>query len=359
MNPKEFFKNQLNKDKNYKNTTLDELFTKAKKEKGLNMPHFQYESAGYEQQADLLTLPNDAGYSLCLVVVDQGNRKVDCEPLKNKESLTVSKALKNIYKRKILKKPKSITVDQGTEFQGNFKNTLKDMGIDLRVIKAGRHRSVALVERKNQTIGTLIHKLSVQNKLAGYDTSKWVEYLPDLVEVINDKTEKQLKKMKKKPDEPIAVQKGTILKLFNVNDKVRIALDNPETINGKKLVGKFRSADLRFSPQEYKITSINVMPNQPILYGTDADTHLRTYQQLLKVGEPELYFKEPEKPVGKVDNDRFEFEKILERKVENNKIYYLVKWKNYPKKNATWELKTELIKDVPQAVKLFEAKLKK
>jgi len=359
MNAKTFFENQLNKNKKQKKTLLDELFTKPQKETGLNQPHFQYENPGYEQQADLLTLPNDKGYNMCLVVVDQGSRKVDCVPLKNKDSDTVAKALQTIYKRKILTKPKSITVDQGTEFQGNFKKTLENMGIDLRVIKQGRHRSVALVERKNQIIGTLIHKMITQNKLAGYDSSAWTKYLPDLVEVINNKTEKQLKKIKKKPDVPISVQKGTILELYNVGDKVRIALDNPETVAGKKLMGKFRSADIRFSPQEYEITSVNVMPNQPILYGTTADTHLRTFQQLLKVKEPKLYFDEPEQPVGDVEEDRYEFEKILERKVEKNRVYYLVKWRNYPKKDATWELRTELIKDVPQAVNLFEKKLKK
>lgn len=124
MNPKDFFQNQLLGAKNKSKTVVDELYKKPKKEKGKNMPSFSYESDGYEQQADLLYLPNDQGYQYALVVVDQGDRKTDAEPLKDRSSKTVIKALKTIYARKIINKGLTIKVDAGSEFNGDFKTEL-------------------------------------------------------------------------------------------------------------------------------------------------------------------------------------------------------------------------------------------
>jgi hypothetical protein len=360
MQPSDFFEQQLNKPKGKKKapkTTLDELYTKPQREKGDAMPHFQPQSSGYENQIDLLYLPSDKGYYMCLVAIDQGNRKIDAEAISDKKSTTVLKALETIYARDILDKPSVIRVDNGAEWGKDFKKGLDKIGIQLIIARSGRHRALALIERKNYTIGSLLHKMMAQNKLAGKDTSKWVSYLPDLVKAINKKTAKDRAKIKKKPDVPIAVNKNEKIKLLNVGDRIRFSLDNPQTIDGKRLQGnKFRASDIRWSPEVYQITEVLLTPNMPVMYKTTADVHARTYEQLqvVKEKEPELYFQEPEKHVGEVEEDRFEVEKLLERKTENKKVYFLVKWKNYPKKDATWESRVQLMKDIPQAVKLFE-----
>lgn len=36
-------------------------------------------------------------------------------------------------------------------------------------------------------------------------------------------------------------------------------------------------------------------------------------------------------------DDHFIVEKILDKRIKNNKIEYLIKWKNYPKHQSTWE----------------------
>jgi hypothetical protein len=144
--------------------------------------------------------------------------------------------------------------------------------------------------------------------------------------------------------------------LYNVGNKVRILLDNPTSIQGKKLHGKFRSSDIRWTPKEYTIKAVMVQPNQPFMYETDYDHHLRTAEQLLPAKQPELYFAEEEQPVGKVDKDTFEVEKLLEKKTMNGKIHYLVKWRNYPKKDATYEPRSELIKTIPQMIKAYDKK---
>ena len=96
---------------------VDELFKKPKKDKGHDAAYFHPCPPNKTHQADLLMLPLDKGYKYALVVTDIGSRLSDAEPIKNKESETVLKALKKIYKRGILETPDSIDFDQGTEFK--------------------------------------------------------------------------------------------------------------------------------------------------------------------------------------------------------------------------------------------------
>lgn len=54
---------------------LQNLFKKPKKETRDEMPHFTEKPDMWEQQCDLLFLPEDKGYKYCLVCVDQGSEK--------------------------------------------------------------------------------------------------------------------------------------------------------------------------------------------------------------------------------------------------------------------------------------------
>lgn len=54
----------------------------------------------------------------------------------------------------------------------------------------------------------------------------------------------------------------------------------------------------------------------------------------------------------------FEVEKLLDKKTEKGKVFYKVKWKDYPLSEATWEPK-ENLKNAQQVVRTFESSLKK
>ena len=60
-----------------------------------------------------------------------------------------------------------------------------------------------------------------------------------------------------------------------------------------------------------------------------------------------------------IEEDRYEVDKIIGKKIEKGKIFYLIKWKGYNKKDATYESKDELMKDIPQRIKRNEESLKK
>lgn len=44
----------------------------------------------------------------------------------------------------------------------------------------------------------------------------------------------------------------------------------------------------------------------------------------------------------KKDDEIYEVEEIVDRKLENNLVYYLVKWKNYASKDNTWVAKEDI-----------------
>ena len=76
---------------------LDELYKIPKKDKGLNIPHFNVLNPNLVHQADLLFMPNDQGFKYILVVADANNSITDAEPLRNKSSYHVRDAFDKIY----------------------------------------------------------------------------------------------------------------------------------------------------------------------------------------------------------------------------------------------------------------------
>ena len=358
-----FFKDLLTSKKDKKAiesvNILDKLYQKPVKDKQDDKAHFPHVTPNYWQQSDLLFLPNDKGYLYALVVTDVGSRKVDAEALKSKSTEDVLQAFKTIYKRKIIGIPKQLTCDAGTEFHGITKTGLLKMGIHINYGKAGRHRQTALVERKNQTIGTLVHKLIIHDQIAsGSDSSSWVETLPMIVKVINDKVEDQKVNIDNKE---YPHNDNFKVKLLEEGDKVRVLLDNPIGFNGNKLHGKFRSSDIKWDPTIRTIKHVILKPDQPPLYlldGTKGPLQIEpigyTVNQLQLITSNEIA---PEKPITNVESNRFEVEKIIGKKKEKNIIYYLIKWRGHHKSKATYEKRSSLIKEIPQTINNYEKSL--
>ena len=78
-------------DKVHKNKVeeLKQLTKTPKKESYNEMPHYHVLQPNYLNQADILFLPTaQYGYKYLLVVTDANTKKVDAEPMKNKDSLS-------------------------------------------------------------------------------------------------------------------------------------------------------------------------------------------------------------------------------------------------------------------------------
>jgi hypothetical protein len=359
-----FYQDLLNSKKPVQRQKQDDtdkiknLYKVPLRDKGVNMPHFQYYAPNLSQQADLLFLPNDAGFKYALVVADEGSRLVDAEPLKDKDGASITQAFKTIYKRGILKKPEVLTVDPGSEFKGDAQKSLEEMGITIKRGKVARHRQLGIVERKNQMIGKLIHfTIASVEEVTGNASSQWIKYLPIIVKAINEKV-----KLKTPKQQPLTVEnigepvcKGDSCKLLEPNQKVRVILEAPiDYLNGSRLHGKFRSGDIRWSKEIHTIAKVILKPKFPPLYLLKGDTNTAyTKNQLQPVNENEKV--QNVDFIDKDENkDRYVVEKLMDRKVEKRTIYYLVKWKNY--REATWEKKSNLIKDIPDMIRKYDDK---
>jgi transposase InsO family protein len=110
-------------------------------------------------------MPNDDGYKYALVIVDIYDRKTDAEPIKDKTTKSVLDAFKKIYERHILKIPKWLHVDAGSEFKSDVKKWLENEGVTIRIAQPGRHRQQAIVERRNKLIATILFKRMVAEEL--------------------------------------------------------------------------------------------------------------------------------------------------------------------------------------------------
>ncbi|XP_031553858.1 uncharacterized protein LOC116290879 [Actinia tenebrosa] len=154
-------------------------------------PSFTVNAPNEVHQADLLFLPHDTvrrkTYRYALTVVDIASRYKDAEPITSKDSGEVAEALGKIYKR-ILKWPKLLQVDSGTEFMGVVTKTLKDHSTKIRRAEAEYHRGQSIVERFNKTLAERLFGYQYWKELE--DPSKrnkeWTQRLPQVVAALNN-----------------------------------------------------------------------------------------------------------------------------------------------------------------------------
>lgn len=354
---KSFGLNKPKRAKDLANETLFNLYKKPILEKGENMAKFQVFKEGEFQQTDILYLPDDEGFKYCLVVVDNASRRFDAEPVKSLSSKSVLEAIKKIYKRPYVKMPKSrLEVDAGKEFQGEFKKYFNDKNVEIRVAKTGRSRQQALVERKNFSIAKMLFFRMAAQELTTEEPSKeWVDDLPEVVKLLNARIGKF--KPPKIEDLQDLKDKGDKLnhELLEQNQKVRVMLDKPQEITGQRLAGKFRATDIRYNKEIRTIKHLIMKPGYPPLYLLNDPKGKQSYEKGIAYTKLQLQpVSESEKAPPRYLQKKFIVDKILDKK--NNK--YLIKWKDEPSSQNTWEPVAAIKKDVPIIARQFEKLIK-
>lgn len=321
------------------------------------MPKTQVFEKGVYNQADVLYLPDDKGFKYLLVVVDPYDRSCDAVPLKNdimkSPNPEIVKAFDTIYKRKYLDLPTVITMDKGVEFtQQGVKDYFLKKKVNVKYTLTGRSRQVAVVERLNQTIGSILLKRQTNQELITQETDRrWVEDIPSLIKYLNEH-KKQPLNYEKLPQEPIA--DSYTGKLLKIGSKVRLQLDYPiNAVKNNRLNGTFRSSDIRWTPNIYEITQVLLKPASPPLYLTSAgDNIARTKNQLQVVKRNE---KEPDPKFLRGENNYYKVAEILDKEVVNRKTNYLCRWYGFKADEATWVPSKELdrTKDLREMKKEF------
>ena len=126
-----------------KNEEHANLYLRPKKEKRSERPKVLIWKVNATQQADTCRMPLDKGYNYFLVLVELACRRVDGEPLKDKEAQTVLDAFKIIHQRgRIIPPTHRLEVDSGTEFNNELVRNFftKEIGVLIRFGQPGRHR---------------------------------------------------------------------------------------------------------------------------------------------------------------------------------------------------------------------------
>lgn len=330
---------------------IDETFTKPikKPKKYTKVKDVVTQLEGYNYMADLLYLPQDEGYKYLLVVIDLVTHAFDFEPIKERTAVNVLDAMKKIFKRKILKMPEAtIRTDNGSEFKGVFHKYLYDNNIFHSVSLPYRHSQLSAVEAKNKILGRIINGyMNTQEMKTGEKYTKWVHILPILRKELNKiyyiKPKYTVDTINKEPVSDVNTDKQP---KFKVGDLVHRQLDYPENaLMQKQTTSNFRMGDMRYDRTPKKIINILYYDGAiPYRYMIDGIKNASfTEDQLLLSNEKE---------------QKHRIKKIIGKKKIKGKVYYLIWWVGYTKKNATWEPKTIIMQDAPKLVKEYEESIK-
>jgi len=332
---------------------VNELYKRPRKLLKGDYAKYSYIKPDYEIEIDLLTLPDDKGYKYALVVADVGSRKVDAEPLKNKEAKTVLEGLMTIFNRGHVKKPKKqIDFDRGTEFKGVFKKFMKDNNLIAKKSVANKKHHNPLAEAINGVIGEFLFKRMAREEVQNKKTNKsWVKYLNVIVNKLN-KTAFIRRVAPPKNENPKTVDNKDVRLAFEIGDVVRIKKEVPTTIvDERQLFGKIRRTDPKWSSNTYKVVNVLMYPQQPVRYQIDDGKDTIYYEKELQKSNYQG-IDDPNNP-----KNMYVVEKLIDKRKEGRIIQFLVKWKGY--KQATWEPRARLIEDgFKEEIKEFERKKK-
>ncbi|GBC28599.2 chromobox protein homolog 5-like [Rhizophagus irregularis DAOM 181602=DAOM 197198] len=288
------------------------LYKKPLKEKSTERPKVIVWKPNATHQADLAEMPVDPkGFHYFLVVVEVAGKRVDAEPLKDKTANRVLNGFVKIYRRNRIKPPTHrLETDSGSEFTND------------------------------------------QELKTGVTSVEWSEDFHNIVSKVNELWQRN------PPDIPTGspkVSKKT--DLLSEGARVRVKLDEPISVLGNKLHGKFRTGDIRWNPNIRVIKKMILSPEQPPTYllngphgrlGVSRCAYTRKELQVVPINE-----KPPPDSIIRGQPERFVPEQILRHRIRKGQDQYLVKWERYPDTEATWEPADQLKEDVPDLIRKF------
>lgn len=337
-------KNTIKKDNNkFKNVLdklkIDEFYTKFdKRQKKYNkFINSIVPEKDFNYMGDLIIMPKTIeGYKYLLTVVDLATNKFDIQPMKNKTARDTLEAYKQIIKRKILTLPEiSFKTDNGTEFKGEFNAYLESNKIFHKLSKAYNHKQQAPIEGLNKTLTRiLMNYLNDKELKLDKPYTNWTDILPEIRKHLNEYRERDLNKLKKYQSNHYFDSLKAGKPEFKINQLVHYKIFQPQDRSGKVLNNGWRNGDRRISIDARKITDIIYMPDYPF------------YRYVLQGLNNISFSKYDLKPANdSVKENTYSVNKLIGKKIEKKKAYYLTWFKGYKKDTATWEPETQLIED--------------
>ena len=120
-------------------------------------------------QADILYLPHDKfkkkTYKYVLDVVDVASRYKGSYQLTSKYAKEVAQAFQWIYDNTPLTYPKTLIVDEGSEFRGDTTKLMEKHDVIIQHGDPSQHRSQGIVERFNRTLADRLFSYQYHKEL--------------------------------------------------------------------------------------------------------------------------------------------------------------------------------------------------
>ena len=267
--------------------------------------------------ADMRALSKEnEGVNFLLLVIDTFSKYGWIVPLKDKKGETIVKALKEIFKESG-RRPDKLWTDKGREF---FNKDVRDL---VYLYATENEEKSSIAERWIRTMKEKMFKY-----FTDYNTNKYIDVLPELVEDYNNTVHSSTKltptDASKEENElkvwsnlyPDRYKTSRLNPKFSVGDKVRIT---------KKKTVFEKGYTTRWTEEIFTIKEIR-------------ETNPLTYKlEDLQGEEIEGTFYEPE--LQKTEQQIYRIEKIIKK--EKGRSF--VKWKGYPDKFNSWVDNKDLI----------------
>ena len=281
---------------------------------------------GYLYQIDLVDMKSysslNNGFNWLITCIDTFSKKAWVFPIKNKEGITITTALKYLLTQN---RPIKIEFDQGTEFYNkNFLGLLRKLKI--KWYSTYSDRKNAIVERFNRTLKTRMFRA-----FTARGSHKWIDIIQDLVNGYNktkhrsigfapddvNKSNEKVVRKKLFPEKNKKLQKPK----FKIGDTVRITR--------KKSVFQ-KGYEQTYS---YEVFEVNEIKNTyPITYG------LRDYKGEVIKGS---FYASEIQHVDKSDGI-WPIERIINTRKRRGITEYLVKFVGYPNEANNWISQADL-----------------
>ena len=282
-----------------------------------------------QYQCDLIDVQrlksrND-GFGYILTCIDVFTKKAYANPIKNKTSTCVVRALRSIFDRGGV--PKNLQTDKGTEFlNANVQKFLRQVGVkhftsENETIKA------AVVERFNRTLLSRLYRFFTYSQ-----SERFVEILPDLIESYNNTYHRSIKK--RPVDVNVENQEEVWQTLYGREPQIPAlppSLQPGDRVRISETRRNFKKGYLPAWTEELFTVSrpLRTTPYTYVIKDDAGEEVIGSFYplELQKVGEKEVY----------------QIDSILrQRKGAGERTEVLVKWRGYPDSFNSWIPKRHL-----------------
>ena len=252
-------------------------------------------------QADILYLPHDKfkkkTYKYALNIVDVASRYKGSYQLTTKNSKEVSQAIQWIYENTPLTYPKTLIIEEGSEFRGDTTKLMDKHDVIIQRSDPSQHRSQGIVERFNRTLADRLFTYQYHKELEDPSKSnrEWVFKLQNVVSSLNNEKTRLIGMRPVDAIKQTLVEQGFSqpvkeykVKLLDIGTKVRY-LYEPGELEGYQYKGerRKRSTDPLWSVDVYKIKDRYVQKHQPTLYYLDGGPKRSfIFEELQQIQDP-------------------------------------------------------------------------